>query len=268
MRRPDPVGNLGRAHVIQWGKWEDKAVAEPSYSLRRDLRSASDAELVSLAAAGDPLAFRTIMERNNTRLYRVARSVLRSDSEAEDAVQEAYMRAFRALSTFRSEARLSTWLTRIVLNEAMGRVRRSRPTAELSAIDSEAGRSSAELIMFPTRGEPDPERSTAHREMARILERAIDRLPDIFRVVFVLRAVEEMSVEETAEHLGLPEATVKTRLHRARRLLRQEIEAEIGSAFSEAYSFAGVRCARMTETVLARLGFGAMPEGPARRTED
>jgi RNA polymerase sigma-70 factor, ECF subfamily len=220
-----------------------------------------DAELAAHAAAGDAGAFRLIMERNNGRLYRVARGIVRNDSEAEDVVQESYMRAFSRLATFKGEASLSTWLTRIVLNEALGRLRRRRPTAELEAVD-EAVSPGGEVVWFPgAASDTDPERAASRREIAGLLERAIDELPESFRVVFVMRAVEEMSGEETAEALGIPEATVKTRLHRARRLLRDTIQAELGGVLTDAFPFAGRRCARTTEIVLARLGLTEAPPG-------
>ena len=215
----------------------------------------SDAELAAHAAGGDAGAFRLIMQRNNARLYRVARAVLRNDSEAEDVVQEAYVRAFRKLGEFRAEASLSTWLTRITLNEALQRLRQRRPTAELEAVDRQPVAKEAEVIWFPgAPSESDPEGGASRREVARLLERAIDALPDAFRIVFLMRAVEEMSTEETAVSLGIPEATVKTRFHRARRLLQQALREEVGSALSDAFPFAGRRCSRTTDIVLARLG--------------
>jgi RNA polymerase sigma factor (sigma-70 family) len=140
------------------------------------------------------------MERHNGRLYRVARGVVRNDSEAEDVVQESYMRAFSKLATFRGDASLATWLTRIVLNEALGRLRRRRPTAELDAVDKIVPTGGGEIVWFPgAASDMDPERAASRREIAGLLERAIDELPEIFRVVFVMRAVEEMSGEETAD---------------------------------------------------------------------
>jgi RNA polymerase sigma-70 factor (ECF subfamily) len=219
------------------------------------LATLSDSDLAYRAAKGEAAAFRLIMERNNGRLYRVARAVLRIDAEAEDVVQEAYVRAFAKLASFRAEASLSTWLTRIALNEALQRLRRRRITADLDAVDREPVSQGAEVIWFPgAPSEPDPEGAASRQEVAKLLERAIDALPDAFRMVFLMRAVEEMSVEETSVALSIPEATVKTRLHRARGLLRTAIQAEIGSVLSDAFPFAGRRCQRTTEQVLARLG--------------
>ena len=219
-----------------------------------DPRSLSEEELLDRGRAGNPTALREIMRRNSPRLYRLARTVLRNESEAEDVLQETYFRAFRKLAGFRGESNIATWLTRIALNEALGRLRRTRPTVELSHAEKISS-TTAEVIPFPTMAsEADPERTLARKQMAGLLEGAIDDLPDPFRIVFVLRAIEEMSVEATAEELGLAEATVKTRLHRAKRLLRKSLEAEVGSALGDAFPFAGRRCARISEAVLSRLG--------------
>ncbi len=219
-------------------------------------------ELVLLAQRGEPGAFRAIMLRNNQRLYRIARSVVRDDSEAEDVLQEAYVRAFAAMGDFRNDASLSTWLTRIVLNEALGRVRKRRPTVDLDSLDASGGRKGARVIPFPlVSGTTDPERAAARREIGNLLERSIDELPEPFRVVFIMRAVEEMSIEETAHALGLRPATVKTRLHRARRLLRDALALELASALAGTFPFGGLRCARVADAVLNRLR-GAMVPSP------
>jgi RNA polymerase sigma-70 factor (ECF subfamily) len=220
---------------------------------RRDPSALSDPELVALALKGDELAFRVIMERHNRRLYRVARVVLRNETEAEDVVQEAYLRAFTALPDFRGESSLATWLTRIALNEALGRKRKRRRTVEIEAVIALEERS-AEIIEFPTmRAEPDPERGVAQREIRQLLETAVDALPEAFRVVFVMRDIEELSIEETARFLDIRPETVKTRLHRARRLLRKSLDEHLASTLKESFPFAGARCARITEAVLERL---------------
>jgi len=218
------------------------------------LDTLSDAELVRRALARDGEAFRAIMQRHNRRLYRVARSVVHDDSEAEDVVQEAYVLAFGNLAKFRAEASLATWLTRITLNEALGRLRRRRPTVELSILDSPRGEG-AQVIPFPTMPmTEDPERMTAQHEIRRLIEQAIDELPEIFRVVFVMRAVEDMSIEETAAFLNLRPETVKTRLHRARKLLRQALDERLAPALNDVFPFAGSRCQQVTDAVLKRLG--------------
>ena len=224
--------------------------------LRRDdpPESASDLELAQKASGGDASAFRAIMQRNNGRLYRVARSVLKNDSDAEDAVQEAYLKAYAKLGGFRGESALSSWLTRIVLNEALMRLRKGRRIAE-TAKTLEQETQSAQIVRFPGMAYgSDPEKQAATRQISRIIERAVDALPVHFRVVFVMRCVEEMRIEETAEQLGIPEATVKTRHYRARHLLRRALDEELRTSLTGAFPFGGARCARTTEIVLERLG--------------
>jgi RNA polymerase sigma-70 factor (ECF subfamily) len=225
-----------------------------------------DGELVALARRGEAGAFGEIMRRNNRRLFRAARSVLRDDAEAEDAVQEAYVRAFQGLAGFRGEAGLSTWLTRIVLNEALGRLRRRRATVGPEAVEvaQQGGGGGARILMFPTaQMGGDPEGAAARREVRRLLEEAIDELPEAFRIVLVMRDVDGTSVEETAEVLGLRSETVRTRLHRARGRLRVALEARLGDALRDAFPFDGARCARLADRVLERLGLdGAQPPPP------
>ncbi len=218
-----------------------------------DLAALDDESLVNCARAGDPNAFRTLMQRHNRRLYRVARGVVGSDLEAEDVVQEAYGRAFAHLDGFRGEARFSTWLTRIVLNEALGRIRRRRQIVELSVLDRmEEGQS--RILMFPTSSpHSNPEAEAARSQLRVLLERAVDELPEAFRCVFIMRDVEDMSIEETAAHLGVRPETVKTRLHRARRLLRSALDAQVSSVLKDTFPFDGDRCARIAERVMQRL---------------
>lgn len=220
-----------------------------------------DGALVERARQRDGAAVRLIMQRHNRRLYRAARSILNDDAEAEDVVQEAYVRAFTHLDGFRGEAQLSTWLTRIALNEALGRLRRRRTTVGLKDIDAISDQGEARVIYLPSaRQDSDPEAAAARAEVRRLLERAVDQLPNSFRMVFVLRDIEEMSVEETASHLGLRPETVKTRLHRARRLLREALNKTLASALTDVFPCAGARCARITEAVLERLGLPEQPE--------
>jgi RNA polymerase sigma-70 factor, ECF subfamily len=226
-----------------------------------DFSGFSDAELVRLALQRDGEAFRAIMQRHNRRLYRVARSVMHDDSEAEDVVQEAYVLAFTNLSKFRAESSLATWLTRITLNEALGRLRRRRPTVDLSTLDLPTG-DGAQVIPFPTMiSSEDPERNAAQREIRGLIERAVDELPEIFRVVFVMRDVEDMSIEETAAFLSLRPETVKTRLHRARKLLRQALDEKLAPVLTDVFPFAGARCLRFTDEVLNRLALLPPPAG-------
>ncbi|MBL8556189.1 MAG: RNA polymerase sigma factor [Phenylobacterium sp.] len=216
-----------------------------------------EADLVTLARRGDRAAFREIMRRCNQRLFRVARAVVRSESEAEDVLQEAYTRAFAAIGGFRGEAGIATWLTRIVLNEAHGRLRGRRATVGLDLLDTPAG---AQVVAFPGRGPETPEADAARAQIRRLLEQAVDQLPEPFRLVFVLREVEELSIDETADHLGLKPQTVKTRLHRARQRLRDALDAKLADVMVGAYPFLGARCERITANVLDRL-FGASPAG-------
>ena len=211
-----------------------------------------DAELVHRALARDEAAVRTIMQANNRKLYRLARGILRNDAEAEDVVQEAYVRAFTHLESFRGDSSLSTWLSRIAMNEALGRLRRQRPAVDLDALPP--GKLEAEIIQFPLAASEDPEKSIAQREIQAIVEHAVDELPEAFRLVFITRVIEGMNVEETAEILGLKPETVKSRLHRARTMLRDIVERKIGPVVMEAFPFAGKRCERLTDAVLKRLG--------------
>ncbi len=221
----------------------------------KPLADADEVELVRRALARDESAFRTIMARHNRRLYRIARSILRNDSEAEDAVQDAYVHAFTSLNAFRGESTLATWLSRIAINEALGRLRKERPAREPTAIDRQ---NEAQIIPFPHTAAPDdPERTIAQREILRLVEQAADDLPESFRVVLIMRVIEGMSVEETAMLLDLKPETVKTRLHRARLLLRKQLEGQIGPLVMQAFPFAGRRCERMTTSVLKRLGLMA-----------
>jgi RNA polymerase sigma-70 factor (ECF subfamily) len=212
-----------------------------------------DAELARRALARDPDAFRTIMQRHNRRLYRIARSVLRNSTEAEDAVQEAYVSAFAHLASYRGESSLSAWLARITMNEALGRLRRQRSTVDIATL--EEARTEAEIIQFPLLAQnDDPERTMAQRQILQLVEQATDNLPDAYRLVFVTRVIEGMSVEETAELLGIKPETVKTRLHRARQLVRDQLNKQIGPVLMDAFPFAGRRCERMTGVVMKRLG--------------
>lgn len=213
-----------------------------------------DAEIARRIATGDQDAFRLLMRRHNQALYRTARSILKDDAEAEDAVQEAYLRAYRAMGGFRDEAKLSTWLVRIVANEALARLRQRSRGAEVIRLDNDAQPDTEAAEENVNQAMPEqPEAGALRAETRRLLEHRIDALPDAFRTVFVLRALEEMSVEETALALDIPEVTVRTRFFRARGLLREALAREIDGAFAGAFSFAGARCDRIVAGVLARL---------------
>ncbi len=196
-------------------------------------------------------AFEALMRRHNRMLFRTARAILRDDGEAEDALQEGYLQAYRALPEFRGDARISTWLARIVANEALMRLRRRTRRAQIVPLQPEGSETLDEVPEMDKRDRPD---SSAERaEMRRLLEAQIDALPDAYRTVFVLRAVEEVSVEEAAEVLGIPPATVRTRFFRARSLLREALALKMDLACEDAFSFAGERCDRIVAAVLARL---------------
>ena len=212
---------------------------------------AEDHDLVSNAAAGDARAFEALMRRHNRQMFRTARAILRDDAEAEDALQEAYIRAYRSLAGFRADARFSTWLARIVVNEALMRLRKTTRRASIVPIQAAAPVEEVEGIRGDAMDKPE---SAAERaEMRRLLEAEIDSLPDLYRTVFMLRAVEELSVEETAAVLEMPAATVRTRFFRARSLLREALAQKIDMACEDAFSFAGSRCDRIVANVMARI---------------
>lgn len=214
----------------------------------------SDVEIARRIAAGDRDAFRLLMRRYNQTLYRTARSILKDDAEAEDAVQEAYLHAYRAMGKFRGDAKLSTWLVRIVVNESIGRMRKRNRSAEIIHIDNDVDLDSDATEVTMNDGmSAQPERAALRSETRRLLEKVIDTLPNAFRTVFVLRAIEEMSVEETATALDIPEATVRTRFFRAKGLLREALSREVDFAYEDAFAFAGDRCDRIVAGVLAQL---------------
>ena len=222
-------------------------------ALALDFDKMVEAELVTHARRGHQDAFWVIMQRCNQRLFRIARGVVRDDSEAEDVLQEAYTRAFENLDGFRGDSSLFTWLTSVTLNEARGRLRKRRPTVGIAAIEA-AQQSGAQIIMLNSASaEESPESSAARSQMRLLIEQAVDELPEAFRIVFIMREIEELSVEDTAVALNLRPATVKTRLHRAKRLLRDELDQRVASAVTDAFPFMGALCARLTAKVLARL---------------
>ena len=209
--------------------WTTTASAVPS----------GEDDLIRRARARDEAAIRAILQANNRRLFRIARGILRNDSEAEDVVQDTYVRALTHLGEFRGQSSLSTWLVRIAMNEAMGRLRGARPALPLD--EQREDKSGAEVIEFRATSS-DPEKSVAQRQIQAVVEQAIDDLSEPFRLVFIARVIEEMSIDETADLLGLKPETVKTRLHRARGMLRENVEKEIGPVLLDAFPFAGQRC--------------------------
>ena len=209
-----------------------------------------DTQLATLAAAGNARAFEAIMRRHNRLLFRTARSILKSDADAEDAVQDTYLSAWRALGTFREDAKLSTWLVRIVLNEALKRVRRRASNVVMFDTGAAIGEEQLEASMEADHDQ-EPELAASRAEMRRLMESRIDELPELFRTVFMLRAVEEMSVEEVSAVLDIPETTVRTRFFRARAQLRESLSRDMDFALEDAFSFDGARCDRIVAGVLA-----------------
>lgn len=212
---------------------------------------APDAELAGRVAGGDTAAFEALMRRHNRMLFRTARAILRDDAEAEDALQEGYLQAFQAIGSWRSEAKLSTWFARIVANESLMRLRKRTRRAAIVPLQASAAERLNEIP--DTDMDKTPERAAQRSEMRRLLEVQIDALPDDYRTVFMLRAVEELSVEETAAVLQIPQATVRSRLFRARSLLREALASKIDLAVEEAFAFAGERCDRIVANVMRRI---------------
>ncbi len=213
-----------------------------------------DLALAQRIGRGDQGAFEALMRKYNGKLFRIARAILKDDSDAEDVLQEAYLDAYRHIGEFRGGAELATWLTRIVINQALMRVRKERRRSSIlpfrSTLSHETDRPEAEV---PDHQSESPSASAIRAETRRMLERRIDELPIAFRTVFVMREVEEMSVEETARCLSISAATVRTRLFRARALLRESLARDIDTATGDVFAFAGARCDRIVSTVLARL---------------
>jgi RNA polymerase sigma-70 factor, ECF subfamily len=235
------------------------AMDEPLAAL--DWPNVSDVDLCVQIVGGRAAAFIELMRRYNRKLYRTARSVTGSDGEAEDVVQEAWTRAYAHMAEFRGEAQICTWLVRIVLNEASQRRRRLRRTLER---DRSEGHNGASMTVSPSTS-LDPEGELTRVQVRHILERAIDALPTSFRTVFILRAVNDMSVEEVAVQLGIPEATVRSRMHRSRALLRIAIEKKLNASLSDVFPFAGDRCRKLVDRVLAKLSWSAEETCASRR---
>lgn len=220
--------------------------------------TASDAALADLAREGHAAAFELIMRRHNRLLFRAVRGVLDSDADAQDAVQEAWLNAFQRLATFRGEARLATWLTRIALNVALDLRRRRRIAATEPLDDHESPSADEPLMPFSIPEHEGPESAAQRAEMRILLERAVDRLPPMYRSVFILRAVQEMSVEDTARALDVSADVVKTRFLRARAMLRDAIGAQVEGAIPQAFAFDGARCDAVVAHVLAELARRAL----------
>jgi RNA polymerase sigma-70 factor (ECF subfamily) len=218
---------------------------------KSDYAALSDIGLANRIAERDVAAVRLVTGRNNQRLYRTAWSILKDRSEAEEAVQDGYMKAFNAIKTFAGGSSLSTWLTRIVVNEALSRRRRAQRQSRLLNQESVLVLEEYREKLMAGSVAQSPEKVLMRRQISKLLETAIARLPDTFRPVFVLREIEGLSVEDTAEALQIPEETVKTRLFRARRRLQKELDPELCGALSETFPFAGADCEALTNRVLA-----------------
>jgi RNA polymerase sigma-70 factor (ECF subfamily) len=219
----------------------------------------SDEELADAIAAGDHGAFRTLMRRHNRLLFRTARSVLRDDADAEDVVQNAYLLAYRGIGGFRREARLSTWLVRIVINEALACLRKRSRSAHVVALGGAELDSAVESEADVTIRRPErPDESLMRSDTRRLIHAKIDELPLAYRAVFVLRAVKELSVSEAATALNIPEATVRTRFFRARALLRQALSPDVRRVLGTAFPCAGARCGgivtRVARAISAQAG--------------
>lgn len=216
-----------------------------------------DEEVVGRVLAGETALFEILMRRYNQRLYRVSRVILRDDSEAEDVMQDAYVRAYEHLDQFAGRAAFSTWLTRIAIHEALARKRKRGRMDELDALPS-----NGESMSIMKSSAPSPEAGTATTEARELLEQAIDNLPEAYRAVVMLREVEEMSVAETAESLGVSDAVVKTRLHRAHAMLRKELYARAKGRATDLYQFHAVRCDRVVKIVFERIQQKAQASSP------
>jgi len=213
------------------------------------LTAITDEEVVAQVRTGNAALFEILMRRHNQRVYRAARAILGNDTEAEDVMQEAYVRAFTHLDQFENRAKFSTWLTRIAVHEALARARKSK---RLESLDSEAD-SDIEVRPEPMSSARNPEEQMFGAQMKALLESAIDSLPDTYRTVFVLRELEEMSTAETAEALDVTEEVVKTRLHRARAMLQTDLYSRVGSSTPDAFEFHLSRCDRVVNAVMTRI---------------
>jgi RNA polymerase sigma-70 factor (ECF subfamily) len=230
-----------------------------SESQRATPAAIDDVSIVARVTAGDRAAFGQLMRQYNRRLYRLARASLRDDAEAEDALQDAYLCAYRAIGQFRGEASLGTWLSRLVLNECAARLRRSSRRHNIIPMTSTELDIDAVAEVADSAEAHKPEQLLARAQMRSVLERKVGELPEIFRLVFVLRSIEELSIEEVAATLDIPAETVRSRHFRARAMLRESLAREIDLAQDRIFEFGGVHCDRMVAAVLARLAGSTEP---------
>ncbi|HKE93623.1 MAG TPA: RNA polymerase sigma factor [Povalibacter sp.] len=223
---------------------------------RRDLQlleQLSDTELAARVCRGDTALFELIMRRYNRRLFRIARGILGNDAEAEDAVQEAYVCAWYKLGQFRGPDGFASWLCQIATNEALMRRRRRKDTLLTPLTELNEPSNEEAAMADPQSPHVNPEADLHERQLRQLLERAIDRLPDTYRDVFMLREVEQVSVADTAAFLGIEEGAVKTRVHRARRLLQLNLTGELSAALRGTFDFDGARCDRLVEGIFRRI---------------
>lgn len=210
-----------------------------------------DLSIARRIAGGDHVAFERLMRRYNRRLYRLARAVLKDPAEADDVLQDAYLSAYQSLRQFRGDAALSTWLSRLVLNECSGRLRRHHRRQNVIPMVSSTNRPDVDTVAAQDSERPD--QATGRAQIRDLLEHKLDELPEPFRLVFVMRSVEELSVQDTAQILGIPEDTVRSRHFRARSLLRESLAQEIDLAERDLFEFGGEHCDGVIARVLARL---------------
>ena len=223
-------------------------VSAPNLTAKQSLLS--DEEVVARVLAGDTAMFEILMRRYNQRLYRTARAILRNDGEAEDVMQDAYVRAYQHLEQFAGRAKFSTWLTRIAVHEALARQRRARRYEELAPETEQQGDPMDQFASSAL----TPEQQAGHSELRAILEQAVEKLPDTYRAAFILRDVEQMSAAEAAEVLEISEENMKIRLHRARAMLRKRLYAQAGIESAAMFDFHAIRCDRVVKNVLERIG--------------
>jgi RNA polymerase sigma-70 factor (ECF subfamily) len=207
----------------------------------------TDEQIVARVVAGETALYELILRRHNARLFRAARAILGNDADAEDAVQQAYISAYDHLAQFHGEARLSTWLTRIVIRAALARARSASRRAEVGL----EGLADEEIMSL--KAGDDPEAKAAGSELRVIVERAVDELPEIYRLAFVLREVQQLSTAEAAECLEVSEEVIKIRLHRAKAMLREHLDARLDAAAPELFAFLGPRCDAIVQRVMAAL---------------
>jgi len=224
------------------------------------VESLSDSEIVKRVRAGDRALFEILMRRHNQQIYRAARAIVKNETEVEDVMQQAYINAYLHLDQFEERSQFSTWLTRIAVNEAIGRREKTKTAERINERleENRVEKNRGTVVDTFTSAQPSPEHQAYARELQRVLEQAVDELPDTYRAVFMLRDVEGLSTSETGEGLGLGEEAVKTRLHRARAMIRRSVASRIGAVAAGAFHFQATRCDRVVAYVLEQLNASAV----------